>query len=832
MTGFGTVLAGLAALFPPPGDGEGEDVRRKARAILAEYCYDCHGPDAHSRKAKLRLDLPEGIFGKRNGPAIVVPGSPDASELFARVSSDDRDERMPPAKTGRKLDAGQVALLRKWIEGGAPFGKHWSFVRPERTAPPRTASPWVRNPVDAFVLAKLESRGLAPSPEAEPRTLLRRLSIDLLGLPPSLEEADLFAREWAAGPADAVVARWVDQLLASPHFGERWGRHWRDLARYADSDGYEVDRTRPDAWRFRDWVVGAVNGDLPFDRFTVEQLAGDLLPEATPSQKTAAGFHRMAAFNRIAVGRENEEEFRVKHVKERVNVTATVWLGLTLGCAECHDHKYDPLPQRDFYRFYAFFNSLDDAQVPAPPLPERHAHEYEEALKEHEQARAELKIAKTALDAFEKDVMPSRMEAWSVSAARGAMPADVAAILDLPPRERQPRHLDRLGSYFRTIDPEYLRLRQILQRSENLANNKPDPPSTQALTVAERAERRPTFLQVRGNFEDRGEELSPGLPGALPGAAATRLELARWIADPAHPLTARVAVNHAWKHLFGQGLVGSPENFGAQGEPPSHPELLDWLAVEFVEKGWSRKALLRTILTSATYRQASRHRAGAAAIDPENRLLWRQNRLRVEAEIVRDLGLAAGGLLDPEMGGPSIQPALPASLLNRTELGSERLMMPSRGRDRYRRGLYVNVQRTFPFPMLKGFDAPEASDPCPRRDRSVSPQQALTLLNDPVFAECAVGLGLRVVRECAGDASARADHAFRLCFARRAGLAERRIVLETYEAHRAVYGKDAGLAARLLGDARLPEATAPAEAAAWAAVGRALLNTDEFITRE
>ncbi len=830
---FGIALAGLAALLPlPDGEGGEEELRRKARAILAENCFDCHGPDAHARKAKLRLDDPQGLFSTRKGTAIVLPGRPERSELLARVSSLDPDDRMPPPETGRKLGAAQVELLREWIRKGAPAGKHWSFVPPARPGVPKNAAP---HPVDAFLLARLGPRGLGFSPEADPATLLRRLHLDLTGLPPAAEESERFLEERASGDAEAAWARRVDALLASPHFGERWGRHWLDLARYADSDGFEDDRTRPDAWRFRDWVISAVNRDLPYDRFTVEQLAGDLLPGATDEQKTAAGFHRMAAFNRIAVGRSNEEEFRVKHAKERAGTTAAVWLGLTLGCAECHDHKYDPIPQRDYYRFYDFFNQLVDAEVPAPPLPERYRREYEEALREHEQASAQVKDARKALEEFERDEMPGRFEAWAERADRGAMPPDVAAILALPAASRGPRHLDRLTSYFRTVDPEYLKLRKILLRSEVLANNKPEPPSERALSVADRPERRRTFLHVRGNFEDPGEELGPGFPGCLSpagGSTPTRLDLARWVADSSNPLTARVEANRVWERLFGRGLVATPENFGAQGEPPSHPELLDWLAVRFVEDGWSRKRLIRTIVTSAAYRQSSRHRKDAAELDPENRLLSRQNRFRVEAEIVRDLALSAGGLLEPALGGPAVQPPLPASLLDRPELTSERLMRPGRGADLYRRGVYVNVQRTFPYPMLRDFDAPDPSSPCARRDRAITPQQALTLLNDPVFAECAVGVGLRVVRDGAGGPDERAGYAFRICLGRAPSPAERAVLVETWRAHLARYAADPGLARRLLGGTALPSGTPPEEAAAWAAAGRTLLNSDEFITRE
>ena len=764
-TGVVTFLFLAGAAVPARATiGDGEELRGKARSILAENCFGCHGPDASARKAKLRLDLRQQLFGERDGARIVAPGAPEESELIARVTAADPDKRMPPAKSGKKLTGAQVELLREWIRAGAPWGRHWAFVPPRRPEAPDVPDPsWKRNPIDAFVRAKLDARGLAPSRQADRVTLLRRLHLDLLGLPPTTEDVDRFVEECGReGVPHDVYAKWVDRLLASAHFGERWGRHWLDLARYADSDGYEDDRSRPDAWRFRDWVISAVNRDLPFDRFTVEQLAGDLLPDAGYDQKVAAGFHRMATFNRVAVGRENEEEFRVKSVKERVNTTAIVWLGLTLGCAECHDHKYDPLSQRDYYRVYAFFNSQEDAKIPAPPLPERYTRAYRRAMKEYEKAR-------------------------------------------------------RAGN------------------SQGLANNKPEPPSTKALSLTDRSRKRRTFVQVRGNFRDPGEEVRSAIPKCLPspkGGVPTRLDLARWIADAGNPLTSRVAVNHVWKHLFGRGLVGTPENFGAQGERPSHPGLLDWLAVEFVREGWSRKRLIKRIVTSATYRQSSRARPDAARIDPENRLLSRQNRFRVEAEVVRDLALAVSGLLNSDLGGPSVQPPLPASLVNRPELRSERLMMPSDGLDRYRRGVYVNVQRTFPYPMLKDFDAADSNRSCPRRDRSITAQQALTLLNDPVFAECARAIGLRIVRECRGNPEERATHAFRLCLARPPDREERKAIVDVYQAHLALYRKNPRLAADLLGGAPLPAGTALEEAAAWAAVGRILLNVEEFITRD
>jgi mono/diheme cytochrome c family protein len=763
-----TVL--LAATISTPGSAAEPgkvNFARDVRPILAENCFECHGPDPRARKGDLRLDVPDDLFADRGGPRLIERGRPGASELIARITAAEADRRMPPAKSKHQLTAKQIETLRRWVTDGAPWGEHWAFVAPVRPPLPQVENPsWCRNPIDRFVLAKLQAAGLKPAPEADRVTLVRRLHLDLVGLPPTPAEVDAFLADDRPDAYD----RLVDRLLASPHFGERWGRHWLDLARYADSDGYEDDLYRPDAWRFRDWVIAAVNADRPYDRFTIEQLAGDLLPDAGYEQKAATGFHRMAVTNGIAAGRELAEEFRVKTAKDWTNTTATVWLGLTLGCAECHTHKYDPIPQRDYYRFYAFFDNTAEAKVSAPPLPERYTAAYQEAVREFE--------------AYRK-----------------------AAGLN----------------------------------SEEAKNNRPQPPSTQALALAENPTPRRTFVHVRGDFRTPGEEVTPGTPAALqsPPVATgglltrlTRLDLARWIADPRNPLTGRVAVNHLWQHLFGRGLVATPENFGVQGEPPSHPELLDWLAVEFVATGWSRKQLIRRIVTSATYRQSSRHRPELAEVDPGNALLGRQNRFRVEGEVVRDLGLSAAGLLNLEVGGPCIQPPLPGSLTARKELRSERVMLPSRGPDRHRRGVYVNVQRTLAYPMLKDFDAADPSAACTRRERSVTPQQALALLNDPVFVECARGLGLRLAGADRGGRDDRIAHAFRLCLARPPSPSEAGILAEVYETHRKLYGADPQSAADVLGGERPPDGVTAASAAAWTAVARTLLNLDEFITRE
>jgi mono/diheme cytochrome c family protein len=827
-------LVATALVFPISAGAAGPgpvDFARQVRPILAESCFECHGPDSKGRKGDLRLDTRADVFADRGGYRLVVSGHPEESELIARITSDDPDEVMPPVKSHRKLTKDQVELLRRWVAEGAAWSEHWSFTPPRRPRIPGvTTAGWCRNPVDRFILARLDREGLEPSSEADRATLLRRLSLDLLGLPPSPAEVDRFLSD----DRPDADERLVERLLASPRFGERWARPWLDLVRYADSDGYEDDRYRPDAWRYRDWVIDAFNRDMPFDRFTVEQLAGDLLPVASRHDRIAAGFHRMAMFNRSAMGRDNEEEFRVKTAKDRAATTATAWLGLTFGCAECHTHKYDPLPHRDYYRFYAFFNNLLDTQVLAPPLAGEHLRAYRQAVREFEEEQAR---ARSLLKSYEADAVPTRQAAWERSADRGDLPPAIAAAVAIEPKRRTASEARLVGDYFRSIDPEYARLKSAVLDMEMLANNRPPPPSSKALSVAESPRPRRTFVHLRGDFLTPGEEVRPGTPAFLPplhgrNGDPDRYDLARWLVDPANPLTARVAVNGVWQQLFGRGLVATPENFGLQGEPPTHPELLDWLATEFQSTAWSRKGLIRTIVTSATYRQSSRQRADLAGRDPNNVLLGRQNRYRVEAEVVRDLGLTVSGLLDPEMGGPGVQPPLPASLLDRSEFKSERLMAPSRGAARYRRGIYVNVQRTFAYPMLKEFDTADPSAACPRRERSNTPLQALTLLNDPAFAEFARALGLRLVREGAGECGSRIRHAFRIALGREPDEQEAGILGRVYEEQRALYASDPDATAGALGGESPPAGVSPPEAAAWTAVARTVLNLDEFITRE
>lgn len=603
---------------------------------------------------------------------------------------------------------------------------HWSFQPVQRPEIPAVSNPaWVRQPIDAFVLSRLEKESLQPSPEADRATLIRRLSLDLLGLPPRADDVADFVADDHPGAYEALV----DRLLASPHFGEQWGRHWLDLARYADSDGYEKDSVRPYAWRYRDWVIDAINRDVPFDQFTWEQLAGDLLPDTLPASRIATGFHRNTLTNKE--GGVDQEEFRCKAVADRVSTTATVWLGLTVGCAECHDHKYDPISQRDFFQLFAFFNNADEKDVEAPTT---------------EDAKAKA---------------------------------------------------------------------QVLEQA---------------------AKPRKTHTHVRGDFLRLGEEVRPGTLSVLPpmqvrGAEADRLDLAHWLTHPSNPLTRRVTVNRMWGHLFGRPLVATTDDFGRRGERPAHPELLDWLADELLRLGWSRKALIRALVTSSTYRQSSRVRGDQLVRDPLNILVSRQDRIRLMAENVRDAALAASGLLVERVGGPSVRPPLPADIAALGYADSVK-WLESQGADRYRRGLYTLFQRTVPYPMLMTFDAPDANVTCTRRERSNTPLQALTLLNDPVFFECARALGRHVFLEEPRQTSAqRIRRAFELCLSRTPTGPEWERLHRLGTDQSALLEQNPGSAESIAGEEILSPGDAR-EAAALIAVCRMILNLDEFVTRE
>ena len=822
--------------LPPPAQGPIE-FAKDIQPILETRCVACHGPAKDS--SGLRLDTGEAALKGSNFGPVIVPGKSADSRLIHLVGGLEPQTKMPPK--GPPLTAAEVSKLRAWIDQGAkwPAGlvlksaaaaspTHWAFIPPRRPALPAVkAEAWVRNEIDRFILARLEAEGITPAPEADRVTLIRRLSFDLIGLPPSPREVDAFLND---SRPDAYE-RLVDRLLASPHYGERWGRHWLDLARYADSDGYEKDTGRPHAWRYRHWVIAALNRDLPFDRFTVEQLAGDLLPNATTEQKVATGFHRNTLTNNE--GGVDKEQFRVEQVVDRVNTTGQVWLGLTVGCAQCHDHKYDPLGQKEYYQLFAFFNSANEVNLPAPLPGEAEMYQQQQAA--WERRRDELQAA---VAAYQKDQLPVNQAKWESELRLPelrALPADVRAALLVAPAQRTADQKKVLADHYAKIDK---RLAELTKAVADHAKTAPTP--TLAQTLAEGPPRK-THVHIRGDFLRKGVEVEPGVPAVLhplrptppregsPGRP-TRLDLAEWLVAPENPLTARVTVNWVWHKYFGRGLVATLEDFGTRGEKPSHPELLDWLATEFVRQKWSLKALHRLIVTSATYRQSSAARPELRERDPLNVLLARQNRLRLEAEILRDNALTVSGLLHRKLGGPSVRPPQPAGIAELTYAGAAR-WVESTGPDRYRRGLYTWFQRTSPYPMLMTFDAPDSNVCCVKRERSNTPLGALTLLNDAVFVECAQAFGRRIVQEESGGPEARVRHAVRIALAREPTAKERAVLLRLYEEALARYKAHPAAAAQLVG-AYQPIGADPAEAAAWVVVARTLMNLDEFITRE
>jgi mono/diheme cytochrome c family protein len=846
---FGFLVCSAVAQADDPD--EAVDFMRDIRPILSQNCFTCHGPDEDTREAGLRLDQRDTALAElESGETAVVPGHPDKSELFARITSDDEYLQMPPAESGRALTAEQIELIRRWIEQGAPFTDHWAFQPPQRPELPAVRNTaWPRNEIDYFVLARLERAGIEPSPEADRPTLIRRLSLDLLGLPPTPAEVERFVGD----EHPEAYERLVDRLLASPHFGERWGKHWLDLARYADSDGYLGDKLRPYAYLYRDWVIDAINRDLPFDQFTIEQLAGDLLPNASLEQKIATGFHRNAMQNTEA-GADREED-RVNRTVNRVSTTGTVWLGLTVGCAECHTHKFDPISHHEFYQLYAFFNNADDRDLPAP-RPEEVA-KYERAL---EKWTGELtKLEQDIQTAFAKSNAQAKAgasnDAESVAGTGGQrdcgdddaqtsleleaadLTQTILRTLAMAEKQRKDADKKQLATFLADLDDER---RGLLEAYEKKAAAKPSPPATKAPTLAEvsASKRRPTRIHLRGDFRSPGEQVEPGTLAVLHplhsrGEQPDRLDLAYWLVDSANPLTHRTTVNHMWKHLFGRGLVHTSDNFGTTGETPSHPELLDWLALELVERQWSRKAMIRLIVNSATYRQVSHVRSELRDRDPYNILLARQSRYRLEAEVVRDLSLSVGGLLNTKIGGPSIRPPLAAQVTNYSR---NRDWPVSPGAEKYRRGLYILFRRNTPFTMLVTFDAPDTSVSCTQRERTNSPLQALTLLNDPVFFECAQYLGRRLFEEAEGIADADTPqgwirYAFRLCLAREPGPAELDRLVSLYHEQRELLADASeddlkALVGKPLADVDLQEQ------AARVVVARSLMNVHEFITRE
>ena len=743
---------------------------RDVRPILSDNCFECHGPDSAKRKADLRLDT------GAPGQAIITAGKTSGSELFKRITHADPEERMPPVDSGRVLTPGDIETLRTWILQGAKWAKHWAFIPPSQPAiPPAKNSTWPSGGIDRFVLAKLQRAGLQPSPRADRETLLRRVSFDLTGLPPTPREIDSFLADTSPRAFEKVV----DRLLASPRYGERMALDWLDAARYADSHGYSLDRRRV-MWPWRDWVIRAFNDNLPFDQFALEQLAGDLLPDATIDQRVATGFNRNHSIQ--SEGGVINEEYRVETVVDRVETTSAVFLGLTFGCARCHDHKYDPISQREFYEFYALFNNVPEtAHVGnADKLADKPFVKLPSAVQQKQMDRQRTEIAE----------LEKKSEAeQQLKTARKALAA--------------------LGQAVPT-----------------------------AMIMGELSPARKTFVLSRGQYDQPSDvEVNAGLPAALgqwpASAPRNRLGLARWIVGAENPLTARVVVNRFWQMHFGTGIVKSTEDFGAQGEWPTHPALLDWLADEFVRSGWNRKAMHKLIVMSATYQQASRMSPQLLEADPSNRLFSRGPRFRLPAEMIRDHALASSGLLVGRLGGESVRPYQPPGLWDDVVYENVPRFVQDHGGKLYRRSMYTYWKRSVPPPNMQAFDAPSREVCVLTRAKTNTPLAALVLMNDPTFVEASRKLAGRVLRDGGATAESRLTLLHRLVCGRRPTERELGLLSVALAELRADYRAEPEAAQRLMeiGESPHDPSLDVAELAAYASLANAVLGTDEAITR-
>jgi hypothetical protein len=803
------------------------DFNREIRPILSEFCFRCHGPDRAARQAGLRLDQRQSALAKlESDVAAIVPGNAQNSEVMRRVASADDDVRMPPPEVGKRLTDEQRALLAKWIDQGAIWAEHWAFVRPARPAPPTVArSEWCRNEIDSFIVERLEQRSLSPSVEADKKTLMRRVALDLTGLPPTLDEVDEFLADNSANAYEKVV----DRLLASPHFGEHWARMWLDLARYADSAGYADDPPR-NIWLFRDYVIDSLNKNKPFDQFTIEQIAGDLLPEPTETERIATAFHRNTLTNNE--GGTDDEEFRNVAVVDRVNTTISVWMGLTMACAQCHDHKYDPISQEEYFGLFAFFNNTEDADRPdESPMLEVYTPQQRQQQGEFQK---ELKRLEQLLQTSTPDLRAAQQE-WEQQFIEKGAPPDIAEILRLPPSQRTADQRESVEKHFLATTEKLSAQREqhsAIQRQ--LAEIKPQ--TVPVMRELPPAKRRITKLQHRGNFLDVGKEVKAHTPAvfhSLPShVEPDRMALARWLVAAENPLTARVLANRLWEQVFGTGIVSSSEDFGSQGDLPSHPELLDWLATELVQSHWDIKAFVKLLVMSATYRQSSRVTPEIAERDPDNRLLTRGPRLRLSAEEVRDQALFISGLLSPKIGGPSVHPPQPASGLS-AAFGSGVDWQTSTGEDRYRRAIYTAWRRSNPYPSMATFDAPNREVCTVRRGITNTPLQALVTLNDPVYIEAAQALARRMTAEGGSTSAERVRFGFRLCLSRTPTEAETSRLLKLFEDNRTRFENHPDDAKRLATD---PLGPPPANSnlsalAAWTVVANTLLNLDEALMK-
>ena len=831
VAGLGAALLAVLLIGWGCGDGDAQaevDFNRDIRPILNERCILCHG--GVRRKGGLSLSFrSEAIDTTESGKRAIVPGDPGASEMMRRITLHDPDERMP--QEDDPLSPEDVKKLRRWIAEGALWDDHWAYVEPVAQDLPAVSDPsWPINGIDDFILARLDREGLTPSPRADCPTLLRRVSLDLVGLPPTLAEVETTCSD----PAPDAYARFVDRLLASPPYGERWAAMWLDLARYADSQGYEKDSYRS-IWRYRDWVIDAFNRDLPFDRFTIEQLAGDLLPHPTEEQRIATAFHRNTMT--YAEGGTDDEEHRVAAVIDRVNTTWEVWQGTSFGCVQCHSHPYDPFRQEEYYSFFAFFNHTadwdqDHERPTLSMFPEDQQDAGRALLNEIQEIEQQMiaAVSTPAMVEARRDWEGRLDDPAVVGKVNGTWQNEVLRIVRTPETERDDAQRAFIRFVFAETNPDLDSLRKQ-RRATREKVRALKPITTPVMQEAPEGKRRKTYVFERGNFLVRGEEVHPGVPGAMPpmpeDAPKNRLGMAQWLVSPENPLTARVMVNRFWEQLFGTGIVETLEDFGTQGLPPSHAALLDWLALQFVhEHQWSVKQLLKQIVTSATYRQTSRVTPVLLERDLQNRLLARGPRVRLSAEQLRDQALAVSGLLSTKMHGPSVMPSQPPGIWRSPYSGAQ--WETSDGEDRHRRGIYTYWRRTSPYPSMVIFDSPSREFCVSRRIRTNTPLQALITLNDPVYVEAARALARRMIEHGGEALDDRLRTGYALALAHDPEPAKLAVLRDFYEQAASYYREnpDDGAALAAMDD------LVGEEMAALTAVANVILNLDEFITKE
>ena len=832
----------------------GVDFARDIRPLLSDNCFACHGPDAKQRKADLRLDTREGALVYIDGTSAVVPGKPSESELVRRVTTDDEDDLMPPPDSGKKLDATQKALLQRWIAEGAEYELHWSYKPVTRPMPPRVKNgSFVLNDIDRFVLATLRTKGHEPAREADRRTLIRRLSFDLTGLPPTWEQV----RAFVADSSPRAFGKLVDRLLASPHYGERMAIYWLDLVRYADTMGYHSDneQTKP---LYREYVIDAFNDNLPFDQFTREQLAGDQLPGSTRRQLIASGYNRLNMTTRE--GGSQPKEYIAIYLGDRVRNVSGVWMATTLGCTECHDHKFDPFTSRDFYSLGAFFSDLEETPVgpqkytPLPTTAQQakvdklkkqipvleavlntQTPALDDALARWESAQAERIASEPSAEADANGTEPAVSDG-KPTADSAAPPKKIGEILAVPLAKRSDEQKKTLAAHYRTFAPELAAARkELVDLKERIKRLEKAFPTS--LVSVRLGKPRTVRILPRGNWQDEsGPEVQPTVPARLKLAdtesRAKRSDLADWVVSKDNPLTARVMVNRLWALCFGRGLAMPLDDFGAQGTPPTHPELLDWLAADLMDHGWDIKRTMKLLVTSGAYRQSSIADAKTLAADPLNKWLARQGRWRLDAEMVRDNALAVSGLLAKPIGGASVKPYQPVGYWKHLNF-PKRKWAPDSGVSQYRRGLYTFWCRTFLHPSMLAFDAPTREGCVAERTRSNTPQQALVLLNDPTYVEASRVFAERILQHGGDTDGERLAWAFERALSREPSAGERDILLRLAGERASHFAANAGAAKAAAAAGEWPAATAlkPERVAAWAAVSRAILNLYETTSR-